>query len=177
MARGRKNLIDTRKRKLSSIDKSDSDITTDSVDPLVKMERPRADLGAMLKPTNIPRDKYFAIQGVLIDQDRAITKSKNEVKRQCTQIRELEADLAGAQARIDRDSGRLDKKDKQIADAKAQLGKSTKQMNETSRELRGRKKYFDSFSDDQNQMIDLGRKVLAEKTERAERLRKENQHF
>ena len=178
MDRRQINLIDTRKRKVSSIDSEGDQYRSAPypTPPPPKMKHGDIDLSAMLKPTIIPKDKYYAIQSLLNKQDAIITERGNEIKTRCSQIHDLKQHLEDArrEAYRNRDGSKFKDLSVAITQLKNAEAKAKRDQNASTHELKERKQYYETFIDDQNQMLDLGRKVLANKTEQAERLDGEN---
>lgn len=176
--RGRKTLIDTRRRRRDSVlTTSREGARSPTPEPPAKRRRPNVDLGAMLKPAQIPPDKYYAIQSVLFEQDKIMSERGDEIRDRCIQIHNLKKDLDDANARIDRDQERLKKKANQIAGLEKQLVKAKGVQNGAADELRKRKRYFEEVTDDQEDLINVGRKILTEKTQEASRLTEENKQL
>lgn len=98
MHRSLNSIIETRKRKASPID-----------------------LGAILRPTKLPREKFNALQGVLNAQDDVITERGAEIKERCTQIHNLKSELSEARADIDLYRRRIEQKHNDLVDSKKQL--------------------------------------------------------
>ena len=172
------SLIDTRKRKLDSIDSSSSISYRPSSESTVNMQRTQhVDLGAILQPTNIPKDKYNKIQGILNDRERTIAERREEIETRCNQIHSLKLELGEANARIDRDESRINGANRQIADLKSQVDKAKAKLQQdtlAARELRERKQHFKDREAELTQTMDLGRKYLADKTRQASQLERDN---
>lgn len=176
--RGRQTLMQTAQQRRDSVQASSRGrMRSQKPEPPIKMRRPNVDLGAMLKPDHLPPNTYYSIQSVLFEQDKLITERGNEIKDRCKQISVLKQDLDDANARIGRDEKRLRKKPSDIAGLEKQLVQAKKNKETITLELRNRKRSFDEINDDQEDLINVGRKILSEKNQEAERLARENKQL
>ena len=178
MDRSLDSIIGTRKRKDTPLDRSEntSELSPGRPAKVARHISP-IDLGALLKPTNIPRDKFRKIQGLLNAQDQTIAKRGAEIKDRCTQIHGLKRELSEAHADIEQYRTKVERKHRQIVD----LEKKVKEVNVKDdqdtvsvREYRERKHYYENFIEEQNQIMNLGRKVLADKNKQVQRLEEES---
>ena len=162
--------IGGRKRK---IDRRDS--VTDLFPDLAAKaaRRPPIDLGEVLQPTRIPYAKYRKIQSILNEQDEMILERGAEIKDRCTQIHNLKSELSEARADIEVYRQRIEQKHKRVTDLEKQLKEVKTKRDEgsvTAHEFQEHKQYYENFIGDQNQLINLGTKVLADKTAQVTRL-------
>ena len=179
MDRSPASIIETCKRKATALDRSDSNGELFS-EKVANTHRPNTNLGGLLKPTIIPRDKYNIIQAALNEQDRIITERGAEIRNRCAQLHDLKHQLGEAQADIEEYRKRIERKHRQISGLDRQLSWAKEKSdqnhkNVSARELNERKQYYENFIAEQNQIIDLGRKKFAEKAELAELYEKKNE--
>ena len=175
MDRPLSNTIVPRKRKsFHNHNHSDHDSVL-SLTSSAKMNR-ETDLGALLSGSGLPPKKFWAIQRVLNEQEDVIAERGAEIHDRGIQIRDLKEDLHRNRLKVEVDSGRIERRDRELSKLEKELETAkakAEQGNVSACELRERKQYFDNYAEEQNQLMSLGRKMLARKTEEAEGFEKE----
>ena len=173
-----KSLIDTRKRKRGERSRSRSR------EAQRRLTRPSLDLGAILRGSHIPENKYRAIQDVMLKQDRLILARDQDIKDLTSRVDELKDHLADGNASIDPEHRDIVGRNKTIAglqndiySMKVSAGKERAENTAVTLDLQERNQALEMKVQQQNELMEIGRTVLAEKREQFEKCTTENQQL
>ena len=111
------------------------------------------------------RQEFLALKGLVKKQERVISKKQAEVQYQVIKTRDLKEELSGAYEHIKQYRQQLAGMEAQSRQAKNNYGEDVV----SACMFEECKQRYETCIDEQNEVLALGRKVLADKTEQGER--------